>query len=507
MTEMNCEVLVLGGGGAGLVAGARAAWHGKKVIVLEKTRHTGGGAQFASAIRTFRSKWQKERNLPDEMEAFITQGMDATYWQLDERLIRNVCEGTGKFFDWFCEMAPEKVEQFEVGTYVFDGPNGPKVPLLKGSRSHYGSGKVTMETMREVCERYGAQVLLESRAVDAEVESGYITAIIAKTAEGWVRISCEACILATGSWVSNSEVVAKVMPAFLDVELDKSCYAHCSPTCTGDGLPIAEKAGAKLDYDNFCLRLMGPCVLNPSRVLNSIGNSGYQVGINLKGRRWSAEPIQRRMGLFKAGHVLIRQPKGLSYSVFDENNLRAAFERAHTPNNGYEGFFGRLDFPDTMEESRADIMAEVEKKNGSAFCAQTLAELAEQIGLPAQALQDTIARYNRACAEGNDEFFKEPAEMVPLTQPPFYAVRGRIGSDGGFGGVQVDPQMRVYRADGTVVEGFYAAGDLAGGRHVVLGDFKEQVINDCSWAFAGGFLAADHACSWLDGAKSEKSVK
>ena len=56
--EKICEIVVIGGGGSGLVAAARAAEvSGKKVIVLEKAKFTGGGMLFASTMRTFRSQW------------------------------------------------------------------------------------------------------------------------------------------------------------------------------------------------------------------------------------------------------------------------------------------------------------------------------------------------------------------------------------------------------------------------------------------------------------------
>jgi hypothetical protein len=203
------------------------------------------------------------------------------------------------------------------------------------------------------------------------------------------------------------------------------------------------------------------------------------------------------MGLFRGGHVLVHQPKGLTYAIFDEDNLTAAFQRSKVENNGYEGFFGGLHFPDTMEETHADIDAILAKKDGSAFRANTLTELAQQIGLPEDALSETVSQYNAACASGNDLFFKDPKEMVALNRAPYYAVRGRLGSDGAFGGVLVNEHMQAYRVAGGCVDGLYVAGDFAGGRHIKKGDFKEQVLNDCSWAFSGGFLAAEHAHQWL----------
>lgn len=499
--QKECDLVVLGGGGGGLVAAARAAYlSGKKVIVLEKTAHTGGGAKFASAIRTFGSKWQKDRNLPDVATEFITQGMDSTYWRLDNKLVTNTIRATGAFFDWFCEVGDNIEDQFEVGFYVFDGPEGPQVPLLKGSYSHYGMGKVVMETMLELCGELGVEVLTKHKAVDVEVENGKITAIIAETGDGYIRVACNACIIATGSWVSNKEVIAKIAPDFLNAQIDPSCTAHCSPTYTGDGIALAEKAGAFLDYDSFCLRLMGPCVLGPSKVMNSMGNSAYMIGVNLNGERWSCEPSHVRMGLFESGHALYEQPEGVSFSVFDENNLTAAVENFKKPHDGYAGFFGRGEFPDTTEEIYADMEKAFAAARGSglAFKADTLEELAEKMGVDAQAFIKTVESYNASCGAGVDwDFYKPADKMIPISRAPYYAVKGLIGSDGAFGGVLVNPDMQAYKDGGGLVEGLYVVGDFASGRHLNMSGVKVQVINDCSWAFAGGFIAASSACEYL----------
>lgn len=99
MTEKSCDILVLGGGGSGLVAAARAAeLSGGKVIVLEKTAVAGGGMLFASTMRTFGSRWQAERNIPDQSDRFLREMMDLTQWRLDPDLVRNAVLATGAFF-------------------------------------------------------------------------------------------------------------------------------------------------------------------------------------------------------------------------------------------------------------------------------------------------------------------------------------------------------------------------------------------------------------------------
>lgn len=355
-----------------------------------------------------------------------------------------------------------------------------------------------MRRLHQYCLDNGVELLTECRAVDVETNGGKITAVIAQQGTEQLRIACRACVLASGSWVRNDEVMRKIEPRFLDIELDSSCEAHCRDIYTGDGISFAEKAGAYLDYENFVLRMMGPCVLGVSEVMNHMGNSPYIIGVNLNGQRWSCEPVQRRMGLFKAGHALFDQPKGLSYCIFDMNNLHAAVENSKQPKPDDGGFFGNASFPETMDEIMADMDKAVSRNDGAAFRADSIEELARQIGMPPDALRKTVEQYNAACAQGRDDvFFKAPEDLVPLTQGPYFAVRGRIGSDGAFGGVLVNPHMQAYKQGGGLVEGLYVTGDFASGRFIRLGDFKEQVINDCSWAFASGFIAANSAAEYL----------
>jgi hypothetical protein len=90
--------LVVLGGGSGLVAAVRSAQlTGKKVIVLEKDSIAGGGAQGARTFRTFGSKWQAKRNLPDPTVEYANAMMDEVYWKLDPKTVKNCLLGTGQF--------------------------------------------------------------------------------------------------------------------------------------------------------------------------------------------------------------------------------------------------------------------------------------------------------------------------------------------------------------------------------------------------------------------------
>ena len=498
MEYKQCDILVLGGGGAGLVAAARAAEQsGGKVIVLEKGKTTGGGMLFASTMRTFGSKWQAERGIPDQSNDFLRKMMDLTLWKLDPELARSAILGTGRFFDWYSQYElPEVLARYEARPYVFDIPvNGQPGPQIDGF--HNGSGRVIMETMLRLCQELGVEVLTEHRAADARVEGGRIAAVLADTPRGRVEIRCRSCILACGSWICNREVVARVCPAFLDADVLPN--AHQNPNYTGDGLPIAEKAGALIDWDSFCLRLMGPiCSFGEQSPFDALTHTAYAILVDLNGKRFTAEPMAPRMDPFDTGHVLLLHPRGKTYYLFSANTLERAI--ADTRDNGDSPDFDPFGIPALPPLAEIDgwFRGAMAKGSREAAAADTVEELAALIGLDPAALRATVDQYNASCAQGADwHFFKDPAALVPLSQGPFYALGGKLSTDGAFGGVRVDAQMRAFRAGGGLVDGLYAAGDFASGRHIVLGGVKRQILNDMSWALSSGFLAGTAAAREL----------
>jgi len=535
----SCDLVVLGGGGSGLVAAVRAAQlTGKKVIVLEKDSTAGGGAQGARTIRTFGSKWQAERNIPDTTAEYAREKMNRMYWWLDERLVNNCLRGTGQFFDWLCEQGEDIGKRFTEGKYVFaHGDYDPVGPQMAGF------GKFVTDMMKEKAKTCGVEILTKHPVVDVEVSNGMIVAAIAKSDKGFVRVACKACVLATGSWISNKEVLKKYAPDFYQAsqamggggqggaaqgegggmpggrqggqagapggegaqQEGGSNVGHTSPNYTGDGIPIAEKVGAFVDYDSFVIRPMGPLpgMGGGSKVMSAMTQTPFIVTVNKNGKRYACESVIMNLGFFDGGSVLTRQPGGISWDVFDENAIAAAFKYHKLPDSEKDpekdvdlvpGF--KVYLPDTMEEIRSDLNS----NSSSITKANTLEDLADKMGVDKKNFLETIKRYNEGCEKGIDEFFKGKKFLSPITKAPFYASRGSLGTDGAFGGVRVNPEMQAYKADRTgLVEGLYVTGDFASGRHVNVNGVKWQVLNDLSWAFSSGFLAGTNAAKYLEG--------
>jgi fumarate reductase flavoprotein subunit len=497
--EKDCDLVVLGGGGSGLVAAARAAWlSGKKVIVVEKEEKTGGGAWYAADFKVFNSRWQKERGIPDVLEESLRAAMDETHWRLSPELARNCFQATGQFFDWLCHTGDGVEEQFREGFYIFDGPNGPKIPVFKKMRygKQGGTGKFVMDQMLTLCQQLGVEVLTGHEAVEIFAQDHRVTGVLVKDPGGYTRITCQSCVLATGSWINDQKLLEQVDPLFAQMKPVRS--AHRSSAYTGDGIRLARQAGAKLDYDSFCLRLMGPLLMaadnTPYQTLAAMNFDPSVIFVNLLGQRWINEQTGPRKGFFDTAIPLREQPEGVSFTLFDANCIEHAIARAKA-GDGPHGPFGPPVFP---EDWKADMAGAVEEYSFALKQADTLEELAQQMGVSPEALKATIDRYNAMCETGKDtDFCKTAGELVPLCKAPYYALRCSMATDGAFGGVPVDPQTRAIAQDGTVMENLYVTGDFASGRFINQGGVKKQIINDLAWAFASGFLAGTYAAQKL----------
>ena len=497
IVEKSCDILVIGGGGSGLVAGCRAASMGKKVIVLEKTNTLGGGMNGASTMRTFGSKWQKERNLPDTTMLYLRNRMDETFWRIDRQLANNVILGTGEFFDWFCDIAPsEVIDQFEVGRYVFDSEvDGPLGPECERGPGRKGSGRLIVEVTSQRIRELGGEIITEAVTDSINVEDGKVTGAVVKCGGDTLHISCRACILASGSWIRNQEFVKRHYPKLYDAMKYMNDSPHTNRAYTGDGLALAQNAGALMDEKDLTIRMMGPMCMCRSRVLGNMGNSPYSIYVNREGKRFVCEVSQLRMGVFESGAVQVEQPDAKAFVIFDDAGIKRSIadgKNQPKPQVPMPSMMLSV-FPESVDEAYDEIDKAVAAHDGVIFKADTIQELAGMLDIPADALADTIQRYNGYCRDGKDwDCYKPESYLQPITGP-FYAVKAEMGTDGAFGGVEIDPLMRAKAATGGLVDGLYVVGDLASGRCINMAGVKKQIINDMSFALSSGFIAGTDA--------------
>ena len=497
----DCDVVILGGGGAGLVAAARISeTTDKKVVVVEKRRNLGGGAMGAADWRVYGSRWQMEHGIPDNTMDALRKVMDETYWELNPALAYNTFKATGEFFDFLCDTGEGVEDLYQEGTYIFDTPSGPKIPAFKKERK---GGAYVMKRMIELCEKNGV-TMLKNTAVETVCHEGGVYTVTASDPGGVNTITAKACILATGSWIRNPEIVKKYVPKAMAMPMGDGGHTH--PSYTGDGIALAEGLGAKIDYDSFEIRFMGPLPMCPSQTLMSMAMEACTIWVNKDGKRWINEGTQKRRGIFETGNRLVEQPGCQSFYLFDQGMIEkcvADFRGGKT----YEWCFPappsycddvQAEIENAFNPSKGGGMPPMPGMGKSIARADTLEDLAAQLDINAENLKATVSHYNEMCQTSVDsEFFKDPDEMVPFTKGPYYAVSGGLGSDGAFGGVFVNENVQATARDGGLIEGLYVPGDFSSGRYLNIRNNKVQIINDLSWAFASGWIAAGSAVDFL----------
>ena len=499
--EYDCDLCVIGGGGGGLTAAARFSWlTGKKVIVLEKMRSCGGQSWFASTMRMYNSQWQKDRGVEDVLNDKLVEIMDQTYWELDSHLVRNALKGTGEWFDWLGQLDPDRDSKFVESFYVFDGPDSMITPGYcepggrPGSPESNGTGWYNAQLMQKVLREKNATILTETRARSLVMENGSVKAVIASDPGGEVRVNCKACVMSPGSWIRNQEILDRCVPEF--GRLPQGVSSHCHLACTGDGISIAESANAFIDYDSFCMRLMGGAGMAPGSTALAMTTGPYAVYVNKNGKRWINELTMGRSSFFAVATALVYQPEGINYSIFD---LGMAREAAKRPFRSIKKKFNPIPEVPVPENCEEDLRVNAEAHPRELISADTIEEFAEKLGVPADNLKETIVRYNEMCAQGrDDDFFKSPEDLIPFGNGPYYAVSGGVGTDGAFGGVRVNENIQAYAEDRkTLIENLYVPGDFASGRFLNMHGYKVQIINDLSWAMSSGFIAGSHAAKLL----------
>ena len=237
-------------------------------------------------------------------------------------------------------------------------------------------------------------------------------------------------VMATGGFSANVEMRVKYNKQWEDI--GESLTTNNTPGATGDGIVMGEAVGANLVG-------MGWIQLMPLNSVSGGGISGYvnsSLYCNKEGKRFVAED-QRRDVLAAA---VLAQTDKLFYIVCDQKEAEL---RGLTP----------------------EVLSYM-VDNGLLYSGETIAELAENMGVPADALEQTVKEFNEAVkADKPDEFGRTTWENT-IETGPFYAPSFSPAVHHTMGGLEINGSAEVLNAEGQVIEGLYAAGEVTGGRTV-----------------------------------------
>lgn len=446
-TRRTADLVVIGTGGAGLAA-ATAALEASagKVLLLDKAPTPGGNTALSAGLFAIDSPAQKRKGIHVPVDEIFREKMAYANWRLDPRLVRTCLERSGPLVEWL----EGKGMRFEnVIEFLREG-RAPRVFHTFSPGPPGFIGQKVVDTMMDGCVREGAEVLLDTPATGlVRGDRGQLAGVRARAGGEEVLIETRAAILASGGFGAGSALVERYFPGHGEVFTKGTEYV------TGDGLLMAEEAGAAID-NTAVLLVTGPHHYPWSHILTLLVRRPDLLLVNRDGVRYSDETIFLDYHS-EAGNALSRQPGMICYGLLD-SALRDRMVSTGEVVSGMEREAGGdgawlRDLSDDLEAGVA---------RGTVKKASTWEDLAAQMGADASVLGETVARYNGHCDSGHDaEFFKEAAFLQPLRTPPYYAVLGRQGFDTTLGGIRVNHRMEVVDRRGGAIPGLYAAGDCA----------------------------------------------
>lgn len=455
MSETKADVLVVGGGLAGLVAASRAAEAGAMVILLDKGSFLGDG-NTQTTTGEYYTAGIPPTSTPGELYARAVRG-GATNGELASAWADN------------CLRALEWLEH--VGVEV---DRHGEVPMLehKSSISTAPVYKVDVGTnlikkLRAFFENQRGVSMTRTRVTKLLTKGGGVTGVQAVDGLGTrLVLRSPATVLATGGFQANRELLRKYVGRHAD-----SCKLMGSATATGEGLRLALEAKAKIVNLNFFYgRLVAAKSLTDDRfwpypTLDTLLEDG--IVVDQKGRRfmdegWGDVPMANRLATW--------DDVSRAYLVFDET----AWERSKT-----DGTSVVPPNPWLLD------------KEGGLSQSHNIAELARSMGVNAEGLEATLEGFNTAAVRRRLGELQVPRfnNARPL-KPPFFGIRVVPGIISTMGGPLINKRANVMGRDGKPIHGLFAAGDLVGG---LMGGRNGGYVGGISQASVTGLLAGESA--------------
>ncbi len=443
---LEADVVVIGAGGAGMTAAITAHEAGKEVILLEKMPYAGGNTtKSTGGMNAAETSVQAELGIEDSVQTFIDDTMTGGKNVNDLALVTTMAENSAEAIDWLASIGAPLPEVSFSG-----GATNKRIHRPEGGAA---VGPYLVEKLLAKIGEDEISLLYNTEATELIVEDGAVTGVKA-TGDGIsYTINAKAVVLATGGFGANLEMCAEYNPDLAGFVTTNS------PCATGDGIKMAEAAGAAtVDMEQIQIH---PTVYQAtSLMVTESVRGGGAILVNASGERFIDEMETRDV----VSAAEIAQEGGYAYLVFDQ--------------------------------AQRDNLSAIDSyvSNGLTVQADTIEDLATQMGVDAANLQATVEAWNKAVAEQNDEAFGRTTGMdVDISVAPFYAIQIAPGIHHTMGGVKIDTTASVISVDGEPIPGLFAAGEVTGGVHGANRIGGNAVADIIVFGRIAGQSAADYA--------------
>ena len=414
---LRADIVIIGAGGAGAAAALQAYQDGAvNIVVLEQMPMVGGNTLLATGrMNAAATRYQ-------------TPGSDSTDLMFEDTMrgggninnpeqVRILVDQSAEAVYWLNDNFGTEITRIGRG-------GGASAPRSHGTETGAGIGSVVMPALARALNQTNIHVMLNTRATEILVgANGAVTGVVARQGNETLRITTNAVILASGGFGANPEMLVRWDPALLGFGTTNHVGA------TGSGIEMAHAIGAGLvDMEQIQTH---PTAHPTGTLLTEAMRGEGSILVNREGRRFVNELSTRDV----VSEATLAQTDNYAYMVFD-SRIR-----------------GRL------------AIIESYIRGGIIFMADSPQALAVELGIPPAAFVETINRYNSFAASAVDADFNRPAPLNRIDGPQYYAVVTIPSVHHTMGGVTINTRAEVLNANGNVIPGLFAAGEVVGGTH------------------------------------------
>ena len=403
----SCDIVIVGGGPAGLAAAVSAKQTNadKNVILVEKLDILSGNGKF-------------DMNFFDMINTEAQKAAGNDEWVGEAGLAKFLEEKSSN------GESSERIQVWANEEYNLDAwlrAMGVELNYNYGGTNHMAednqySGEVIQAGLEKAAAELGVDVRTGTKGVDLVMEDGACKGVIVTNNAGETyTINAASTIITTGGFCSNKELRAEYAPGYEVFNTSNQMGT------TGDFVKIFEQNGFKME--NMGKMSFFSNIIVPYRDLT--GGADMNLLANSEGAL-----LPNKSGMDR-GTMIKEQPNGAAYYITDKT--------------GYDSFY------------------RIRKHVGLGYYAEgaTLEELAEKLSINAEGLKVSVEQYNADAAAGaeNAQIAAVPKRALDA-EGPYYGVRVEAANHMTKGGVVCNENAQVLNADDTVVPGLYAAGEV-----------------------------------------------
>ena len=464
---IDTDIVVVGAGGAGMTAAIAAANEGKSVVILESQAMVGGNSVRATGglnaaktpaqdenefneaagvektletaassyadnetitalAKTVSEQWAQYQANPvgyfDSVELMELDTMIGGKGINDPALVETLCSNSADAIVWLSEQGIDLPSVSSFGGASVKRIHRP----LDDEGKVVSVGSYMIPRLESKCKELGVEVMLNTTATKILTDANGAAVGIEATGKNGqtVTVNAKAVILATGGFGANLDMVVQYKPDLKGFMTTNAAGAQ------GQGIDMAVAIGAgTVDMDQIQIH---PTVEANTAALITEGLRGDgAILVNAEGKRFTDEVGTR--------------------------DVVSAAEIAQT------GSYSWLVIDQAMVDASSVIQGYITK--GYTVTGSTYAELADAMGVDADAFTATMEKWNACVEAGKDEEFGRTSFANPLNTAPYYAIKVTAGIHHTMGGLTINSDTQVLAGDGAVIDGLYAAGEVTGGVH------------------------------------------